>query len=138
MLDFDAVRKIGLALPNVVDARAYGARALKLNGKLLAFVPVNKSAEADCVVVRVGFERRARLLREHPEAYYITDHYASHPTVLVRLGQITRKNLQHLLREAWRFVSTPSKGSQTKSLTRGSVGKPAARMSSLGKMPRKR
>ena len=137
MLDFDTVRKIGIALPNVVDAKAYGARALKLNGKLLAFVPVNKSAEADCIVVRVGFERRAQLLREHPETYYVTDHYARHPTVLVRLGQITRKDLQQLLHEAWRFESMPSKRSQTKSLARYFVGNPSTRMPTLRKTPKR-
>jgi hypothetical protein len=103
MLDFDTVREIGLTLPDVIEATAYGARALKLNGKLLACVPVNRSAEANCAMVRIGFERRAQLLQEHPGTYYITDHYASHPIVLVRLGRIARKDLQRVLREASRF-----------------------------------
>jgi hypothetical protein len=50
------------------------------------------------------------LLREHPEIYYITDHYAPHPTVLVRLSKITRTELTQLLSEAWNFASAkPSK-----------------------------
>lgn len=110
---------------------------MKLNGKLLACVPVNKSAEANCAAVRIGFERRTQLLQEHPETYYITAHYAQHPTVLVRLGRITRKDLQQVLREAWRFVSTYSKGSQPKFLTPSSDGKPVTRMSTLRKMPSK-
>ena len=138
MLDFDAVRKIGLALPDVVDAKAYGAPALKLNGKIFACVPVNKSAEANCAVVRIGLERRAQLLQEHPNTYYITNHYAPHPTVLVRLRRVTRKNLQQLLREAWRFVSMPSQESRTKGLARRFAGQPAARKSALRTVPRKR
>ena len=106
MPDFDTLREIGLSLPEVVDGAAYGARALKLRGKLLACVPVNKSAEVNCAVVRIDLERRARLLREHPEIYYITDHYAPHPTVLVRLSHVTRAELRRLLREAWRYVSS--------------------------------
>jgi hypothetical protein len=106
MLSFDTVRTLGLSLPDVVDGTAYGVPALKLGGKLLACVPANKSAEANSIVVRIDLEQRAELLREHPETYYITDHYARHPTVLVRLSKITRTDLKELLRDACRFVSS--------------------------------
>jgi hypothetical protein len=104
MLNFDTARKLGLALPGVVDGTAYGAPALKLGGKLLACVPTNKSAEANSIVVHIDLEHRAELLRQHPDIYYITDHYAPHPTVLVRLSKITRTDLTELLRDACRFV----------------------------------
>jgi len=103
-LNFDGVRKLGLALPDVVDGTAYGAPALKLGGKLLACIPTNKSAEPNSIVVRIDLERRAELLRQNPDIYYITDHYAPHPTVLVRLSKITRTDLIELLRDAHRFV----------------------------------
>jgi hypothetical protein len=103
-LDFDAVRKLGLALPDVVDGTAYGAPALKLGGQLLTCIPINKSAEPGSIVVRIDLEHRAELLQQHPDVYYITDHYAPHPTVLVRLSRITRKDLIELLRDACRFV----------------------------------
>jgi hypothetical protein len=106
MLSFDAVRTLGLSLPDVVDGTAYGFPALKLGGKLLACIPANKSAEANSIVVRIDLEQRAELLREYPETYYITDHYAPHPTVLVRLSKITRTALKELLRDACRFVSS--------------------------------
>ena len=35
-IDFDIVRKIGLALPGVEEGTAYGFPALKVRGKLLA------------------------------------------------------------------------------------------------------
>ena len=106
MLTFDTVRTLGLSLPDVVDGTAYGAPALKLGGKLLACIPVNKSAEANSIAVRIDFEQRAELLRERPETYYITDHYAPHPIVLVRLAKITRADLKELLRDACHFVSS--------------------------------
>jgi hypothetical protein len=81
-LSFDTVKKLGLALPDVVDGTAYGAPALKLGGKLLTCIPTNKSAEANSIVVRIDLEHRAELLRQHPDIYYITDHYAPHPTCL--------------------------------------------------------
>jgi hypothetical protein len=104
MLTFDAVRELGLALPDVVDGSAYGAPALKLSGKLLACVPTNKSAEPNSLVVRIDLEQRAELLRQDPDIFYITDHYASHPTVLVRLSKIARADLKELLRDAHRFI----------------------------------
>jgi len=132
MHDFDTVRKIGLSLPDVVDGTAYGARALKLGDKLLACIPTNKSAEANCAVVRIDLERRAELLQQKPEIYYITDHYAPHPTVLVRLSRITRTELAQLLHEAWRFVRS-SNSAHTASSTRRSDRKPPERMSGTRK-----
>jgi hypothetical protein len=104
MLTFDAVRRLGLALPDVVDGTAYGAPALKLGGKLVACIPVNKSAEANSIAVRIDLEHRAELLLQDPDVYYITDHYAPHPIVLVRLSRIARSDLSELLRDACRFV----------------------------------
>jgi hypothetical protein len=104
MLTFETVRELGLALPGVVDGTAYGAPALKLAGKLLACVPTNKSAEARSIAVRIDPEQRAELLRQDPHVYYITDHYAPYPTVLVRLSKIPRGDLQELLRDAHGFI----------------------------------
>jgi len=106
-ITFNTVRELGLALPDVVDGTAYGAPALKLGGQLLACVPSNKSAEANSIVVRIDLEQRAELLRQDPNVYYITDHYAPHPTVLVRLSKISRNDLMELLRDAHRFIRSP-------------------------------
>ena len=134
MLDFDTVRELGLALPDVVDGTAYGAPALKLSGKLLACIPANKSAEPNSIVVHIDPEQRAELLREHPDVYYITDHYAPHPTVLVRLSKITRTDLRELLRDARRFVMP----SVPKTAITTDRPKPAVRQSGVRKKPRKR
>jgi len=121
MLSFDTVRTLGLSLPDVVDGTAYGFPALKLGSKLLACIPANKSAEANSIVVRIDLEQRAELLREHPETYYITDHYAPHPTVLVRLSKIRRTDLKELLRDACRFVSSSIPKSAGRARRPGSV-----------------
>jgi hypothetical protein len=104
-LAFDVVREMALSLTDVAEATSYGAPALKIRGNLLACVPVNKSAEPNSAVFSIDMPLRATLLRSKPEIYYITDHYAAYPTVLVRLSSIGRKELRELLGMAWSFVS---------------------------------
>jgi hypothetical protein len=134
MLNFDTVRELGLALPDVVEGTAYGAPALRLSGKLLACIPTNKSAEPNSIVVHIDPEQSAELLREHPDIYYITDHYAQHATVLVRLSKITRTDLRELLRDARRFVMP----SAPKTAITTSRPNSAVRQSGVRKTPRKR
>jgi hypothetical protein len=113
-LSMDSVIELGLELSGVNESPYYGVRALKLNGRMLACTPVNKSAEVDSAVVAMGFEQRAALLKKHPLLYYITDHYAPHPTMLIRLSKISRADLERTLRMAWDFVS--SEGATTRAL----------------------
>jgi hypothetical protein len=135
ILSFETVRELGLSLPGVVDGTAYGAPALKLGSKVLVCTPTNKSAETNCIVVRIDFERRARLLEQHPGTYYITDHYEPYPNVLVRLSRISRAELSGLLRDAHTFVSLSpfSKAASTKKRAAPAVRKPV-----VAKSPRKR
>jgi hypothetical protein len=103
-IDFDTVRKIGLALPGVEESTAYGHPALKVNGQLLACVPAHRSAEPGSLVVRVGFEERAELLAAAPDVYYVTDHYAGYTGVLVRLSRVNPGMLRDLFGMAHKFV----------------------------------
>ena len=104
-IDFDAVRKIGLALPGVEASTAYGSPALKIRGKLLACVPTHRSAEPGSLAVRVGFDDRAELLAAAPDVYYVTDHYLNYSAVLVRLSRVTPDDLRDLLGMAHKFVT---------------------------------
>jgi hypothetical protein len=104
-IDFDTVRRIALELPDVEDASAYGSPAIKVRGKLLTCMAINKSAEPDSLAVRIGIDQRAELVATAPDVYYFTDHYANYPMVLVRLSRIQEDTLRDLLRAAWRFVT---------------------------------
>jgi hypothetical protein len=69
-------------------------------------------ASSDCM----GLERRAALIAANPEIYYVTDHYAGHPTVLVRLSRIGPDKLRDLLGVALQSVSpAPKKGARHRS-----------------------
>ncbi|MGC2891389.1 MAG: MmcQ/YjbR family DNA-binding protein [Candidatus Acidiferrum sp.] len=104
-IDFDTVRKIGLALPDVEEGTAYGAPALKVRGKLLACVPTHRSAEPGSLAVRIGFDDRAELLAAAPDVYYVTNHYLNYTAVLVRLSRLTPDVLPDLLGMAHKFVT---------------------------------
>ena len=104
-INFDTVRKIGLALSGVEESTAYGAPALKIRGKLLVCLPTYRSAEPGSLVVRVGFDDRAELLAAAPDVYYVTDHYVGSSAVLVRLSRVTHDLLRDLLGMAHKFVT---------------------------------
>ena len=105
----NTVRKIALALSGAEEATAYGSPAFKVRGKMFACLPVHKSAEADSLAVCVDLERRAELLAEAPESYYVTDHYVDHPIVLVRLSRISAGALRDLLSGAHRLMANQSR-----------------------------
>jgi hypothetical protein len=104
-VNFDTIRKIGLALPGVEESTSYGGMALKVGGKLLACEPTHRSAESGSLVVKVDLADRAQLLAEAPDVYYVTDHYVGYPTVLVRLSRVDAEVLRDLLAMAHRFVT---------------------------------
>jgi len=104
-INFDTVRKIGLALPGVEEGTAYGSPALKVRGKLLACVPVSRSAEPGSLAVRVGFDDRTELLAAAPDVFYVTDHYLDYNAVLIRLSRISPDVLRDLLGMAHKFVT---------------------------------
>ena len=103
-INFDAVRKIGLALPGVEEGTAYGMPALKIHGKLIACVPANRSVEPNSLVVRVSPDDRAELLATDPDVYYVTEHYEGYDAVLVRLARVTPTVLRDLLGMAFKYV----------------------------------
>jgi len=134
ILSFESVRNLGLALPGVVDSVYYGANALTLNGHMLACMPVNRSAEVNSAVVSIDLKRRASLLKARPDLYYITDHYAPHAVMLMRLSDVSRDDLQRTLKIAWEYVSSlkaADRGQATKKRTARRSGTAAGkRMSS--------
>ena len=103
-INFDTVRKIGLALPGVEEGTAFGSPALKVRGKLLACVPTHRSAEPGSLLIRIDFEERAELLAAAPDVYYVTEHYLDYSAVLVRLSRVPPNVVRDLLGMAHKFV----------------------------------
>jgi hypothetical protein len=108
-IGFEAVRKIALTMPEVEESTAYGSPALKVRGHLFACIAINKAAEPNSLMVRMPFEERDALLAEQPDIYYLADHYAPYPCVLVRLARVDPEALRDLLMMGWRFTSALKK-----------------------------
>ena len=102
-VDFESVRSIGASLPDVKDASGPRGTALKIKKQLLACEAIHKSAEPNSLMVRIGLERREALLAQDASTYYLTDHYAPYPAILVRLSRIKRASLKSLLTESREF-----------------------------------
>jgi hypothetical protein len=105
-LDFDFVREIAQGLADVQESAGRGAPSLKVHGKLLACPAIHRSAEEHSLVVKIGFDQRAKLIAEDPDVYYVTQHYVKYPSVLVRMSRIHPDALRGLLRMAGQFVSS--------------------------------
>ncbi len=108
-MDFDVVREIALALPDVEESTIHGAPSLKVRGKLLTCPAIHQSAEPNSLAIRIDVDQRAELIAAEPSVYYVTDHYVKHPMVLVRLSAIDWNALCDLLERAWRFTSSKKK-----------------------------
>ena len=113
--NFEAVREVGREFPDLCEGTMYGSPALKLGKRLVACVGIHRSAEPGSLVVRTDFEQRSALLDEEPGTYYITDHYANHPVVLVRLARLHQDQLRDLLAAGRQCVLTDAARSRTKS-----------------------
>jgi len=104
-ITFDTVRQIASALPGVEESTSYGTPSLKIDGRLLTCMAINKSAEPNSLGLSIDFDQRDGLIAEAPETYYTTDHYVNHPFVLVRLSKVKPEELFDLLHAGWKFVS---------------------------------
>jgi len=107
--DFEIVLSIGTALPDVKDVSTKLGVALKFKGRLLACEAIDKSAEANSLMVSISMKRRDALLAKKSDVYYLTDHYAPYPAILVRLASIKRTALKDLLTESWEFIREEAK-----------------------------
>jgi len=121
-VDYATVRKLALAFPDVVDSSTLRGISFKARGRLLACTAINRSAEPETLMVRIGTDARDRLIAEDPQTYYLTPHYLANASVLVRLHSIDRKALQSLLGMAWQFVTAEAKSAKSKAPRRKKAG----------------
>jgi hypothetical protein len=113
-LDFDAVREIALALPGIEESTTPSGTSLRAAGRMLACPAVHDSAEPNSLMVRVSVDERERLLTTEARTYYLTEHYAGYPAILVRLSRISHGALRDLLASAARQLAEKKRARGTK------------------------
>ena len=82
---YQRVLDLALQLPGVEASRSYGTPAIKVKGKLIARL---RSEAEGGLALRCDFPERHMLLQADPDAFYVTDHYADYPMLLVNLSHV--------------------------------------------------
>lgn len=104
-LSFDDVREIAMSMPDVEEVTAYGMPAFKAGKTRFVGEPIPRHDVApNSIGVPMSFDERARQLASRPHVYYLTEHFAPYPGVLVRLSSISRAELREILSAAWHYA----------------------------------
>jgi hypothetical protein len=99
---FEDVREIAVSMPEVIETTAWGMPTFKAGKTIFAIEPYPRpDVVPNSVGVPMSFEQRTRLLASRPDVYYLTDHWAKYPGVLVRLSSTSRDELREILTAAW-------------------------------------
>jgi hypothetical protein len=111
------VRRIALALPEVVEASEKFAFSVMRAGKAKGFVWVwmervmpkqPKVPNAGVIAARVAnVAQRDLMISAEPAKFFTEPHYAGFPAVLVRLEAVSTEDLELLVAEAWRCQAEP-------------------------------
>jgi len=99
---FERLLRLAGQYPGVEESRSYGTPAIKVKGKILA--RLRTEAEGG-LALRCDLLDREMLLQADSEVFYITDHYADYPMVLIDLTKIRWNAMPGLLEAAWRMVA---------------------------------
>ena len=106
------VRRIALSLPQTEEAADHFAFSVRNQGKLKGFVWVwmeriepkqPRLPQPDVIAVRVAsLAEKDRLLALAATKFFTEPHYNGFPAVLVNLPAVTVRELEPLIKEAWR------------------------------------
>jgi hypothetical protein len=117
MADADDVRRLAVALPDVVEIDSDGFD-FRVAGKGFVWSYPERSPgrqrriRTDIAVLYVGdeAEKQALLLGE-PEVFFTTTAYDGFPLVMLRLAEVNVDRLGELVTDAWRMRAPAVRGS---------------------------
>lgn len=113
-------------MPEVEETTSWGMPTFKAGKTLFAVEPYpRRDVEPSSLGVTVSFEERERLLATRPDVFYVTDHWAKYPGVIVRLSRIGRDELREILAAAWQYAMEhgSAKKARTKTKARARRGR---------------
>ena len=102
---YGRVVELAKRLPGVVESRSYGTPSIKVKRRLLARL---RSEAEGGLAIQCDFMEREMLLQAAPETFYVTDHYADYPMVLVNLETVRWEAMPGILEHGWRQVAPPA------------------------------
>ena len=105
MADWDTVRELALALPEV-EASSTGRIAFGVHGKGFAWEA--RERDGGGLAVRVEREEKELILDSDPDVYFTCPHYNGFPAVQIRVEAIGRDELWERLEDAW-LIQAPKK-----------------------------
>ena len=96
---------LAAGLPGVEESTTYRKPALKVRGKVFAWM----SPHADALVLRVDPGERPLMIESQPDVYYVIPHYEDEAMVLVRLEAVTDlDDLRERIEESWLLAAPPA------------------------------
>ena len=98
-----AVREITAAFPKTEESTSYGTPAFKVNKKLLLRL------KEDGQTLVLHSDDRDIFLKRDASVFFVTDHYANYPFVLVRLDKIRKDKLRAAITQSWKELATAKK-----------------------------
>src|SRR4051812_22771036 len=98
---FARVCQLASVFPGVEVGLSWGTPGLKVKGRFLA----RMKEDGESLVLRMDMLQRERLMKKEPQTFYITDHYAGYPAVLVRLAKVKKDAMRRIVEDAWRYVA---------------------------------
>ncbi len=112
MANWGDVRRLALALPGAREETSRETPAWTVNNKFFAWdrplrpsdlAALGKGAPTGAILgIRTAdLEMKEALLASDPGVFFTTPHFDGYPAVLVRLREITVKDLKAVLVEAW-------------------------------------
>jgi hypothetical protein len=101
VITFALVEEIAKSFPGTEVSTSYGTPAIKVGKKLILRLHQKEDA---IVVLLNSVEEQQHLISRDPMAFYITDHYAGYPAVLVR-PTIEESTFREVMETAWRRVA---------------------------------
>jgi hypothetical protein len=109
MADADDVRRLALALPDVVEIESDGFDFRVADKGFVWSYPERRPGQrrlirTDVAVLFVGDEaEKQALLRGEPALFFTTPAYDGHPLVMLRLAEVDVARLGELVTDAWRM-----------------------------------
>ena len=113
MADADDVRRLALALPDVVEIDSDGFD-FRVSGKGFVWSYPDREAgrrviRDDVAVLYVGDEaEKQALLKGEPEVFFTSPGYDGWPLVMLQLSEVDVPRLTELVTDAWRMRSDPA------------------------------